>query len=111
TWAVAVVLAVAVTVSVCEPGADPPATALNVKLEELNATVGAAVTVRVTLAVCVTELDVMEMVPLHVLPARIPAGLTETVKIVFDVLAVKLPVGERLSQLLLVQLCSETWAV
>jgi hypothetical protein len=37
--------------------------------------------------------------------------LTETVKFVFVVVAVKLPVGERLSQLLVVQLCSETWAV
>jgi hypothetical protein len=34
--------------------------------------------------------------------------LTETVKFVPDELTVKLPVGERLNQLLLVQLCSET---
>jgi hypothetical protein len=37
--------------------------------------------------------------------------LTEIVKLVFDVLAVKLPVGERFSQLLVVQVCSDAWAV
>ena len=50
----------------------------------------------------------MEIVPLHVVPAEIPDGLTETVKLVPDVVAVKLPVGDRISQLLLAQLCSET---
>ena len=33
------------------------------------------------------------------------------VKLVFAVPAVKLPVGERVSQVLVVQLCSEDWAV
>jgi hypothetical protein len=33
------------------------------------------------------------------------------VKLVLDVPAVKLPVGERVSQVLLVQLCSDAWAV
>ena len=37
--------------------------------------------------------------------------MTETVKFVLDAPAVKLPVGERVSQLLLVQLCCDTWAV
>src|SRR5204863_6821504 len=70
-----------------------------------------AVTVSVTLAVCVTEPAVMDIVPLHVVPAAIPEELTAIVKTVPDGAAVKLPVGERVSQLLLVQLCSATWAV
>ena len=37
--------------------------------------------------------------------------MTETVKLAPDVPAVKLPVGERVSQLLVVQLCSDAWAV
>ena len=69
------------------------------------------VTFKVTVAVCVTEAAVIEIVPLHVVPAASPAGFTEIVKFVFVGLAVKLPVGERISQLLLVQLCSETCAV
>jgi hypothetical protein len=50
TWAVALVFVCAVTVSVCEAGAAPPATALNVKAEGLNArtAAAAAVTSRVT---------------------------------------------------------------
>src|ERR1039457_6663544 len=95
TWAVALVLVCAVTVSVCEAGAAPPASALNVKAVELNVRTPDTkpVTFRVTFAVCVTEAAVKEIVPLHVVPAAIPDGLTETVKFVFDVLAVKLPVG------------------
>jgi hypothetical protein len=50
----------------------------------------------------------MVIVPLHVVPAEIPDGLTETVKFVFDALAVKLPVGDKVSHVLLVQPCSET---
>lgn len=50
-WAVALVLACAVTVSVCEGGVTPPATAVKVKAVELKVKAGAdaAVTVRVTL--------------------------------------------------------------
>ena len=59
--------------SVCDAGADPPATALNVKVEALNVRAAAvAVTFRVTLAVCVTDPAVMEIVPLHVVPAANP---------------------------------------
>jgi hypothetical protein len=74
TWAVALVLVCAVTVSVCEAGAAPPATALNVKAEGLNVrpAVVKPVTFRVTVAVCVTEAAVMEIVPLHVVPAVMP---------------------------------------
>ena len=69
------------------------------------------VTNRVTPSICVPEDVTMDIAPVHVVPAAIPAGLTETVKFVFDWLAVKLPVGERLSQLLLVQFCSVACAV
>src|SRR5205085_5481700 len=107
------ILAVAVTASVCEAGAVPPATALNGKVEALNVRTPAVtpVTLRVTLAVWVTEPAVMDMVPLHVVPAAIPAGLTETVKFELAGLAVKLPVGERVSQVLVAQFCSDAWAV
>jgi hypothetical protein len=112
-WAVALVLVWAVTVRVCEAGATPPATALNVRLEELKVRPEAvgAVTFRVTVADCVAVPAVMEIVPVHVVPAVSPDGLTEMVKLVFDVPAVKLPVGERVSQVMLVQLCSDAWAV
>ena len=52
TWAVALVLVWAVTVSVCEAGAAPPATALKVSAEELRVRPDAvgAITVRVTVA-------------------------------------------------------------
>jgi uncharacterized membrane protein YadS len=73
TWALALVLVCAVTVSVCGDGAAPPATAVNVRAEELNTRVAAAaVTLRVTLAVCVPEDETMEMVPLHVMPPDSP---------------------------------------
>ena len=75
TWAVALVLLCAVTVKVCEAGVAPPATALNVKLEALNVSgpdVVKPVTLRVTVAVCVTEAVTMEIVPLHWVPAAIP---------------------------------------
>jgi hypothetical protein len=113
TWAVALVFDPAVTVSVCEAGAAPPATTLNAKAEELNVSpvVVELVTFRVTLAVCVTEAAVMDIVPLHVVPAASPDGLMETVKLVFDGPAVKVPVGVRVSQVLLVQVCSDAWAV
>ena len=74
TWAVALVLVCAVTVSVCENGAAPPAAALNAKAEGLNVrpAVVKPVTFSVTVAVCVTEAAVMEIVPLHVVPAVMP---------------------------------------
>ena len=102
-----------VTVSVCDAGFPPPTTALNVNddgLSERPVDVG-LVTFKVTLAVCVPEGTVIEMVPLHEVPAVNPVGFTEIVKLVFVELAVKLPVGESVNQLLLVQLCSETAAV
>jgi hypothetical protein len=113
TWAVASVFVCANTVRVCDAGAAPPAGAENVYAERLNDMPGVVipVTFSVTVAVCVTEAAVMEMVPLHVVPEASPAGFTETVKLVLVGLAVKLPVGERISQLLPVQLCSETAAV
>ena len=111
----ALVLLGAVTVSVCEAGVDPPAIALNVKPETLNVSgppdVVEDATFRVTAAVCVAEAVTMEIVPLHWVPAAMPDGLTETVKVVLVRLAVKLPSGERASQVLVVQLCSDTWAV
>jgi hypothetical protein len=113
TWAGASVFVCANTVRVCDAGAAPPAGAENVYAERLNDMPGVVipVTFSVTVAVCVTEAAVMEMVPLHVVPEASPAGFTETVKLVLVGLAVKLPVGERISQLLPVQLCSETAAV
>jgi hypothetical protein len=65
----------------------------------------------VTLAVCVPLLVVNVIVPLHVIPGARPDGFTETVKVEFDVLAVKTPVGESVNQLRFVQVCSEAWAV
>jgi hypothetical protein len=72
TWADALVLVWAVTVSVCEAGAAAPATAVNVKPVELNTRAPAEVTLSVTLAVWVPEAADMEMVPLHVVPADSP---------------------------------------
>ena len=42
--------------------------------------------------VCGIPAAVMVIVPLHVVPAAIPDGLTETVKLVLNGLAVKLPI-------------------
>ena len=111
-WAIALVLVWAVTVRVCGTGATPPATALNVRAEELKVRpeVFGAVTFRVTVADWVLVPTVMEIVPVHVVFAVSPDGLTETVKLVFDVPATKLPVGERVSQLLDLQLVSDTCA-
>src|SRR5947207_2956500 len=64
----------------------------------------------VTPSVCVPEDETIVIVPLHVVPAASPDGLTGTANVVFVGLAVKLPVGERVSQLL-AQLCLDTWAV
>ena len=74
TWAVAAVLAWAVTVRACEPGAMPPATALKVRAEELNVSPDAfgAVTFKVTVADCVPAEVIMETVPVHVVPAVSP---------------------------------------
>jgi len=113
-------LVCAVTVSVCEVGAAPPAIALNVKAEGLNVKGPVvppmmppvpAVTFRVTGAVRTPEGAIMEIVPFARVPAAIPVGLTDTVKVVFAALAAKLPLGEIVSQLLLPQLCSDAWAV
>lgn len=74
TLAVALVLVCAVTVSVWEAGAAPPAAALKVSADELNVrpdTVG-AVTFRVTVAVCAPPAVVMEIVPVQVVPAVNP---------------------------------------
>ena len=68
-------------------------------------------TFNVTLAVWVPEDVVMEIVPVQVVPALNPVAFTEIVKVEFVVLAVKLPVGDRLSHVLPVQVCSEAWAV
>ena len=80
TWVVASVFDCANTSSVCEAGAAPPAVAVNVYAERLNEipTVVTPVTFRVTVAVCVTEAAVIEIVPLHEVPAVSPAGFTET---------------------------------
>ena len=74
TWAVALVLVCAVTVSVCEAGAAPPATALKVNAEELKVRPDAvgAITFRVTVADCVPLAVVMEIVPVQVVPAVNP---------------------------------------
>jgi hypothetical protein len=53
----------------------------------------------------------MKTVPPHVVPAAIPDGFAETVTVVSVAPAVNAPVGEMVSQLLLAQLCSVTWAV
>jgi hypothetical protein len=73
-WAVALVLVCDVTVRVCDAGADAPATALNVIAVVLNVSDDADdVTFSVTVAVCVTAAAVMEIVPVHVVPAASPA--------------------------------------
>lgn len=69
-------------------------------------TVGVA-TAMVTASVCMPEDETMPMVPVQVAGAVNEDGSTETVKLLLDVPAVKLPVGVRFSQLLVVQLCSE----
>jgi len=68
-------------------------------------------TFNVTLAVFVTEAAVMEIVPVHVVPAVRPVALTETVKALAVELAVNAPVGVSVSQLFPVQVCWENWAV
>jgi hypothetical protein len=67
-------LVCAVTVSVCEAGAAAPATALKVRAEELKVRPEAvgAVTFRVTVAVCVPEAVLIEIIPVQVVPAVIP---------------------------------------
>jgi hypothetical protein len=112
TCAVALVFDGVVTVRVCDAGATAPATALKVNDEGVNSKPPEfAATIRVTLAVRVTEAVVMEMEPLQVVPAVMPAGLTEIVNTVPPVPALKAPVGDRVSQLLPVQFCWVAWAV
>ena len=91
----------------------PPTVALNVRADVLTVRLVTVkpVTLSVTLADCVPAAVVMEMVPVQVVPAAMADGSTETVKFAFNRLAVKLPVGERDNQLLVVQVCSDTWAV
>jgi hypothetical protein len=113
TWAVALVLLGALTASVCEGGVPPPAIAVNVKADglKLSTPVARLDTVKVTGTDCVPAATVIDTVPLHVVPAVRPAAFTATVKSVLLELALKLPAGERVSQLLLVQLCSDACAV
>ena len=107
------VLVCAVTVSVWEGGAAAPTTALKVRAEALKlscaVTRGATTNVTGTIRTPVTGFMTME--PVQVVPAAIPDGLTETVKFVAVAVAVKVPFGERASQLKLAQLCSVSWAV
>jgi hypothetical protein len=68
------VLVCAVTERVWEAGAAALVTAVNEKVEELSVSVPeAAVTLRVTLTVCVAAEVAMEMVPVQVVPEAIPA--------------------------------------
>jgi hypothetical protein len=69
-------------------------------------TAGAATTM-VTVRVCVPEDETMPMVPVQVVAAVNEDGSTETVKFEFDGPTVELPVGVRVSQVTLVQVCSE----
>jgi hypothetical protein len=87
--------------------------ALKVRDEVLTVRVVAVkpVTFRVTVAVSVPAVVVMEIVPVHTVPPAIPEGFTETVKFAFDTPAVKIPDGERDSQVTVVQVCSDTCAV
>ena len=65
--------------------------------------------IMLTLTDCVLDPDVRVIVPLQVWPAPSPLWFTETEKLVPVVVAVKVPVGEIVSQVgLLVQLCSDT---
>jgi hypothetical protein len=112
-WAVTFVLVFAVTVRVWEGGAAVPTTALKVRAEALKVswpeTRGATTIVTGTMRTPLTGF--MTMAPVQVVPGAIPEGLTETVKFVAVVPAVKVPFGERASQLKLAQLCSVSWAV
>ena len=80
TWAVALVFADAVTVSVFESGADPPATALKVNVAGLNVSVAvAAVTVRVIWKVSDPWLESTTRVLVYVPAVRL-VGVTEIVR-------------------------------
>ena len=111
--AVAPIFTGAVTDNVIAAGGTPPATALKVYAEGTTVSVDTVtpVTLIVTVTVCVTVPAVIEIVPVHVVPTLTPAWLTDTVKFVFAVLAVKLPVGDIASHAVLVQVCSDIWAV
>lgn len=103
----------AVTVRVWEGGAGAPTTALNVKAEALNVSWAeiAGATISVTGTMRTPETGFMTIEPVQVVPAAIPEGLTETVKLEGVSVAVKAPVGERVSQVLSAQLPSVIWAV
>lgn len=97
--------------SVCVAGLAPPC----VKLK-LNGPAGVTVTlppvpwaakIMLTVATWVLDPDVKVSVPLHVVADVIPAGLTETEKLVAEDEAVKKPTGEIVSQFWLVQVCSD----
>jgi hypothetical protein len=105
------VLTLAVTVSVWAEGAVPPAGAVNRRLEGATVSDGvtvAAETTSVTDTVRTPDAAVINTEPLHVLPAAIPDGSVETVKVVAVGPVVKLPAGEIDSQLLRPQLCLVT---
>ena len=110
--AVAVRVDCAATVSVCAAGFAPPATALNESSETLNVSVAesAADTFNVTVVDRTPEAALIEIRAQHLVPLESPVGSTETVKDVPDKPAVKLPVGESDSHVLL-QLCADTCAV
>ena len=110
--AVAVRVVCAATVSVCAAGFAPPATALNESAETLNVSVAesAAVTFNVTVVDRTPEAALIEIRPVHLVPLASPVGSTATVKVVPDEPAVKLPVGEIDSHVLL-QLSPDTCAV
>jgi hypothetical protein len=97
--------------SVMAAGAAPPWAAVNVKLDALTVKpcgcTGAA-TVSVTFAVWVVEPEVTVIVPLQVVPAAMPVVSTETVKTLAVGPAVKVPVGEMVTQFAAVQVCFET---
>ena len=65
----------------------------------------------VTRTVCVPEVVLTLIRPVHTRPTVSPDWLTETAKVVLAGPARKVPDGETVSQAVLVQLCSETCAV
>jgi hypothetical protein len=115
--AVALMLLCAVTVNVCGVGAAAPGIALNVRLEGLTVKgpVDPMVPFEVTFSVMGTIREplaaTITIVPPHVVLPVIPDGSTDTVKFVLVTPATKGPAGERLSQLLLAQLCFDICAV
>jgi hypothetical protein len=91
----------------------PPTVALNASTDVLKVrlVMFTPARVRVTVAVSVPVAVAKEIVPVQVVPAAIPDGLTETVKLVPEGPAKKLPDGERVSQVLLQEVPGVAWAV